>query len=484
MKKIYFLLASLLITANIWAQAPQKMSYQAVIRNSNNTLVTSTSVGIRISVVQGTSTGTVVYSETQVTSTNSNGLVSLEIGTGTPITGTFAGINWATGPYFIKTETDPTGGTNYTITGGSELNSVPYALFSANGTPGPAGPKGNDGAAGPKGDVGLAGPKGDIGLTGPKGDVGLTGPKGDIGLTGPKGDVGAAGPKGDVGATGPKGDVGATGPKGDIGLTGPKGDVGAAGPKGDIGLTGSKGDVGLTGPKGDIGLTGPKGDIGLTGPKGDVGAAGPKGDIGLTGPKGDIGLTGPKGDVGAAGPKGDVGAQGPIGLTGPSGLASVAGTTGQILSYNNNNWVATDITRTTSSVGGNVAVNNLQPYLVLNYQICLYGLYPSRNGDGDYIGEIMLSGFNFESRNYAFCNGQLISIAQNTALFTLLGTQFGGNGQTTFGLPDLRGRVAMHFGQGPGLSSYTLGQSSGTETNTLTISNLPAHTHTITLTPR
>jgi microcystin-dependent protein len=87
-------------------------------------------------------------------------------------------------------------------------------------------------------------------------------------------------------------------------------------------------------------------------------------------------------------------------------------------------------------------------------------------------------GFNFAPRNWAMCNGQILSIAQNTALFSLLGTTYGGNGQTTFALPDLRGRVNIHFGQGPGLSPYALGQVSGSETETLTINNLPGHTHT------
>ena len=132
MKKIYSILAGLLLTASVWAQAPQKMSYQAVIRNSSNALITSTPVGMKISILQGSPTGTAVYVETQTPSTNANGLVSLEIGTGTIVTGTFAGINWAAGPYFIKTETDPTGGTAYTIAGTNELMSVPYALFSAN----------------------------------------------------------------------------------------------------------------------------------------------------------------------------------------------------------------------------------------------------------------------------------------------------------------------------------------------------------------
>ncbi|EOG6896192.1 Legionella vir region protein [Flavobacterium psychrophilum] len=132
MKKIYSILAGLLLTASVFAQAPQKMSYQAVIRNSSNALITSTPVGMKISVLQGSSSGIAVYVETQTPNTNINGLVSLEIGSGTPVTGTFAGINWGTGPYFIKTETDPTGGTAYTIAGTNQLMSVPYALFSAN----------------------------------------------------------------------------------------------------------------------------------------------------------------------------------------------------------------------------------------------------------------------------------------------------------------------------------------------------------------
>ncbi|MDQ3801456.1 MAG: tail fiber protein [Acidobacteriota bacterium] len=94
-----------------------------------------------------------------------------------------------------------------------------------------------------------------------------------------------------------------------------------------------------------------------------------------------------------------------------------------------------------------------------------------------YIGQIMMFGGNFAIRGWAMCNGQLLSIAQNTALFSILGTTYGGNGQTTFALPDLRGRVPVHQGQGPGLSPYTLGQMSGAETTTLVTSNLPAHVH-------
>jgi len=88
-------------------------------------------------------------------------------------------------------------------------------------------------------------------------------------------------------------------------------------------------------------------------------------------------------------------------------------------------------------------------------------------------------GGNFQIRGYAFCSGQILSIAQNTALFSILGTTYGGNGQTTFALPDLRGRVPIHQGQGPGLSPYSLGQQAGTENTTLNINQMPSHNHLI-----
>jgi len=154
-------LTHLLINTSIFAQAPQKMSYQAVIRNSNDSLLISTPVGMRISLVQSSPTGsTVVYCETQTATTNTNGLVSLQIGMGTAVYGTFAGVNWAAGPYYVKTETDLSGGTNYTITSSNEILSVPYALFSANGTPGPQGPQGIAGTNGTNGTNGATGPAG------------------------------------------------------------------------------------------------------------------------------------------------------------------------------------------------------------------------------------------------------------------------------------------------------------------------------------
>ncbi len=94
-----------------------------------------------------------------------------------------------------------------------------------------------------------------------------------------------------------------------------------------------------------------------------------------------------------------------------------------------------------------------------------------------YIASITMFGGNFAPRAWALCNGQLLAINQNQALFSLLGTTYGGDGRTSFGLPDLRGRVAIHPGTGPGLSPYRLGQQGGQESVTLTVSNLPSHTH-------
>jgi len=125
-------LAYQFIITSSFAQAPQKMSYQAVIRNTAGALVQSSPISMRVSILQGSITGTEVYKEIYNPNpqTNANGLVTIEIGGGIPVTGTFSGINWSNGPYFIKIETDPAGGTNYSITNTSQLLSVPYALHS------------------------------------------------------------------------------------------------------------------------------------------------------------------------------------------------------------------------------------------------------------------------------------------------------------------------------------------------------------------
>ena len=112
------------------AQSPEKMSYQAVIRDASGELVKSSPVGMRIQLLQGSEFGASVYVETHEVSTNANGLLSIEIGMGTVVSGDFSSIEWPAGPYFLKTETDPAGGTDYSITGTSQVLSVPYALHA------------------------------------------------------------------------------------------------------------------------------------------------------------------------------------------------------------------------------------------------------------------------------------------------------------------------------------------------------------------
>jgi microcystin-dependent protein len=113
--------------------------------------------------------------------------------------------------------------------------------------------------------------------------------------------------------------------------------------------------------------------------------------------------------------------------------------------------------------------------------VAALALAPQAQAQDCYIGEVRMFAGNFAPRGYALAQGQLLSIAQNTALFSILGTMYGGNGQTTFGLPDLRGRYPIGTGQGPGLSPYVEGQMGGTESVTLLSTQMPAHTHTVTL---
>ncbi len=149
---------------------------------------------------------------------------------------------------------------------------------------------------------------------------------------------------------------------------------------------------------------------------------------------------------------------------------------GNLVTYDGMNWVAKDISLEATGIGQPISI--VQPYLSVNYCIALIGIYPSRNWE-PYIGTIGIFGFNFAPRGWAQCDGQLLPIAQHTALFSLLGTTYGGDGRTTFALPDLRGRVPVHQGHGPGLSTYQIGQRGGTEQSSINIQNLPSHSHTI-----
>jgi hypothetical protein len=131
MKKILQLCFALLFVSVLNAQAPGKFNYQAVVRNAANQLVTGSPVGVRVAILKGSTTGSAVYLETHIPISNANGLVSMEVGSGIVVNGNFSTIDWSNGPYFIKSDFDPTGGTNYTISNTTQLLSVPYALHAS-----------------------------------------------------------------------------------------------------------------------------------------------------------------------------------------------------------------------------------------------------------------------------------------------------------------------------------------------------------------
>ena len=251
-----------------------------------------------------------------------------------------------------------------------------YALTV--GAVGPEGPRGETGATGP---AGTQGPAGSVGPMGPQGPVGPTGPNGQDGLPG------AVGPAGPAGAAGPIGPTGAIGPAGAPGPVGPVGPIGPAGPEGMAGPLGPMGPAGLPGP------AGPAGAPGVQGP------AGPAGPIGLVGPTGAPGATGA---AGATGPQGPQGPQGPMGPMGPMGPQGIPGNSELSQHYGQNTG------------------NGLESH---TYECVM--------------GTMSLSA-SFRAGEGMPAKGQLLPINQYSALFSLLGTRYGGDGQTTFALPDMR----------------------------------------------
>ena len=207
MKKLVLsLVAIATISLSSFGQAPEGFKYQAVVRDAGNTILNNQAVGIQIEILQGGISGTPVYTESFTPTTNTYGLVNLEIGTGTT-SDDFTIIDWANDTYFIRTSIDVTGGSSYSVMGTSQLMSVPYALYaktSGNGA-GPIGPQGPAGADGIDGAIGATGPQG------PAGNDGAVGATGAQGATGPQGPAGNDGAVGATGATGPQGPAGADG---------------------------------------------------------------------------------------------------------------------------------------------------------------------------------------------------------------------------------------------------------------------------------
>jgi hypothetical protein len=317
--KFLFLPAFIFLAFFAKAQAPEGINYQAVIRKTDGTLVTNSSVAIRVQIKQSSSIGTLVYSERQSVVTSQYGLVNFVIGSGTLLSGNFSAINWSTGNYWVCLAVDFANGTNYVDFGSQRLMSTPYALYAKTsgvqlnqwryGAVAPAAALGN------VGDYYLDTATGNVyyksagtiwnltgNIKGPIGPVGLTGA---TGLTGPVGPQGLAGIAGPAGATGP---IGLTGAQG---ATGPQGPVGATGPQGNPGTNGNTMLNGMTAPSA---ATGVNGDYYINSVTHE-----------LFGPK--TNGVWPAG-ISLVGPVGPSGASGPTGATGPAGLAGTNGTNG------------------------------------------------------------------------------------------------------------------------------------------------------------
>lgn len=347
MKTIFTFIAALSLSGLLLAQSPEAFKYQAVVRNGSGDAITETAVSLKVSILQGSDEGSPVYVETFSPTTNAYGQISVDIGTGTVMSGDFAAIDWSVGPYYLKSEMDTEGGTSYTDLGAEQLMSVPYSLYAS---------------------------------------------VADSAVNVFDGDYNS--------------------------------------------LSNTPDFVGWDMDESDD-FSGNYNDLA---------------DL----PNWSDSING--------------GLDSAIFLTG-------AAEEDNLITYDGMNWVAKDILL--GNTGGGQAVDNMQPYQVLNYCIALQGIYPSRSVADPFIGTIAIFGFNFAPRGWANCDGQLLPIAQHTALFSLLGTMYGGDGRTTFGLPDLRGRVALHMGSGPGLPNYNQGQKGGSTTISIGVANLPPHTHNI-----
>ncbi len=329
MKKLILFGVFVMFSLATFAQAPQGINYQAVVRNANNQILSNATVGVSISLRQTVANGPIVYQEHFTTTTTTNGLINLVIGTGTVDQGAFNSISWGQGPYFAEIGIDQTGGTNYNSIGTQQLMSVPYALYAETaGNPGPQGPIGLTGPQGVQGPAGTNGQNG-IGISSTidngNGTFTFNYTDGSSFTTGNlTGLQGAQGPTGMTGATGPQGPQGIPGPAGTNGQNG----VGISSTinngNGTYTFNYTDGSSfttsNLTGPQGATGLTG------ATGPQGPSGTTGQNGvgisstinngngtytfnytdgssftTSNLTGPQGPIGLTGATGPQGPAG---------------------------------------------------------------------------------------------------------------------------------------------------------------------------------------
>ena len=467
------LVASLFLSLGVFlpqqasAQAPQSINYQAVARDlaTGVPLVSTplTSVIFEIRTSPNLPASAVYREEYTTLSTNQFGLFTTAIGGGTVLLGTFAGINWSSGSYYLYVEI------NGDPMGANQLLSVPYALHAntaSTGTPGVDGlncwDTNGNGVQDPTEDINNDGSWDALDCKGDSGVAGPTGAPGVVGATGPAGAAGVAGPPGAAGATG------ATGPQGPIGLTGPqglKGDTGVAGPQGPIGLTGPTGPTGAAGPAGATGATGA---VGATGPQGPIGLTG---STGAVGPQGPIGLTGPTGATGAAGP------------TGPAGAANINGTTNYVVKFNT---ATSGVNSQLFDDGTNVGIGTAVPLVKLQVQDASPTLRIRSTGTTSAAASFLELGntsagvFNLQGQIGIPGSGDYLKIeSYNSFIMFRTGiaerlriTNTGDVGIGTFApfsLFDVNGQITMRTGASAGFLPVSDGNGTMTWTNPTTI---------------
>ena len=351
MKKIFGSILLIAFCNFSFAQAPEGINYQSVLRNLDGTILSNSSVGMQLSILQGSSTGTTVYSESHAVSTNDYGLINVVLGNGAVESGDFSTIDWANGPYFLEVAVDENGGTNYTALGTQQLISVPYALYAKTAGNGPQGPQGDQGLSAYE--VWLS-----MGNTGTETDFinSLTGPAGTDGADGATGPPGTPGNDGANGLDGANGQSayelwlaqGNSGTEADFlnSLVGPQGSPGVDGTNGIDGVNGTNGTDGTNGMDGVNGTNGIDGTNGTDGQSAyeiwlAQGNTGTEADFlnSLIGPQGAPGVDGTNGIDGINGTNGIDGVNGTDGVDGllPNGTAI-----GNTTFWNGTEWVVND----------------------------------------------------------------------------------------------------------------------------------------------
>ncbi len=353
---LFLLTVGCSLQTTLFSQAPQSFNYQAVARDNAGDILQSRSISIRFTITDEQD-GAVLYQETQTTTTNQFGLLTMNVGKGVPVFGDFSSIPWAAVNAWLQVDMDPDGGTDYVTMGTSQLLSVPYSLYSASGNEGPAGKDGDRYTTTSSTSMTLA--------TGVQNFTIEPGLNYAIGQT-----VIIANSAGNL-MTGTVNSYTSTTGAMVANVTSISGS--GTFTSWSVSLNGAPGPEG---PQGQIGATGPQGPQGLAG---ETGATGPQGPPGATGPQGipgETGATGPQGPIGTTGPQGPAGETGPIGPQGPAGILLNGGIAGNTPYWDGASWIVNN--SNIYNNGGNVGIGTSSPAakLEVNGQIKIAGGAP------------------------------------------------------------------------------------------------------------